>query len=39
MFLLQRLEDGKDLHFPSDKKEVKHFRSLTDYYRGIGVEI
>jgi len=38
MFLLQALEDKKTLRFP--KKETdRHYRSISDYYRDIGVSV
>lgn len=39
MFLLQALEDKKTLKFPNRETEVKHFHSLSDYYRDMGVSV
>lgn len=37
MFILQALEDKKELVFPNQKKERKHFSSISDYYTEMGV--
>jgi hypothetical protein len=38
MFLVQALEDGKSLKFPtSETAERKHYRSLSEYYENMGV--
>jgi hypothetical protein len=39
MFLLQALEDKKTLKFPREKREVKHFKSFSDYYKDMGVSV
>jgi hypothetical protein len=39
MFLLQYLEEGKTLKFPNNKTTKKHFRSLSDYYNDMGVDV
>lgn len=39
MFLTQHLEDGKTLKFPNSKSTKKHFRSLSDYYNNMGVNV
>lgn len=37
MFILQALEDKKDLHFPKSEHTVKHYSSISDYYKDMGV--
>lgn len=37
MFILQALEDKKELNFPNKGKKVKHFSSISDYYTEMGV--
>lgn len=37
MFILQALEDKKDLKFPKREGTIKHFSSISDYYRSMGV--
>ena len=40
MFLLQALEDKKDLRFPQKKQQTKkHYRSISDYYNDMGVDV
>lgn len=37
MFLIQALEDKKTLRFPKKNSEPRHYKSISDYYKDIGV--
>lgn len=37
MFILQALEDKKELAFPKHKKQQKHYSSISNYYAEMGV--
>ena len=39
MLLLQHMEDGKKLQFPNSNAMKKHYRSLSDYYSDMGVDV
>lgn len=39
MFLMQYLEDGKELKFPTKKQPRKHYHSISEYYSNMGVNV
>ena len=39
MFILQELEDKKTLKFPNKKEVQSHYRSLSEYYNDMGVDV
>lgn len=40
VYLLAHLKDGKQLHFDGDEnKQMKHFKSISEYYASLGVNV
>lgn len=41
MYLYQALKEGKELHFKGDeikeKKNIKHYNSIAEFYKSLGV--